>query len=206
MDWTGVDRIGLDWFNGLDWSGLDRKGKERSGMEWLPQQQNRSKTNVKKHPEWLEAAEQIKQRVADEGYGFLLTLEELQAMLDVETVEDDDTAAKLKKTQFDMLQKMEALKDMLLYDHCIYLHNERGKGYRAMMPDEQVDKGYNATWDRVRAKLRKAIAILRYVDEQSLTDRGRGTRDHNLIKTVFVQSAMNKRKLPETIERKAISQ
>jgi hypothetical protein len=159
---------------------------------------------MKKHPEWLEAAEQIKERVKADGYGFLLEMEEMRQMLDVKVVSDNDTAKKLKETQFDMLQKMEALKDLLLVDHCIYLYNERGKGYRVMRPDEQVDKGYAKTWDKVRRGVRKARAILRHVDDTLLTERAKMIRDQNLLKTVFVQSAMNKRKLPETIKRKEL--
>lgn len=156
------------------------------------------------HPIWKEAAVKIAQRVQSEGYGFLIEMDELHSVLEVKTAKDHTPWVDAKRSQFDFLEKVEELKKICLHEHNICLDNERGRGYRVLTPDDQVTKGWERRYEKVRKHIRKAIDVLVNVDQKQLTASGSNDRDRNLNRTVFIMSAANKRKIP-VIERKKIA-
>lgn len=152
---------------------------------------------LKLHPIWKEVAKNISARVAAEGYGFLLTWKHLREVLEIGEYEIGMNVREIERISIDKLSKIEGLRDELLFEHCIWMENERSKGYRILSPDDQVTRGYNRIWRRVRKSLKKAIDVLVHVNSDLLSDKGTLDRDRNLNRTVFVMKAANKRKIPE---------
>jgi hypothetical protein len=156
------------------------------------------------HPVWKEAALDLSRRVESDGYGFLVSMDELYAMLDAKMPRAMSFWKDVKRHQFDFLEKVEELKRELLHEHNICFYNVRGKGYQALPPDEQVSKGWERQHEKVRKHLRKSLDILANVDTRQLSADGQKNRDRNINRTVFIMSAANKRKIP-TVERKKIA-
>lgn len=154
------------------------------------------------HPIWKEVAERISGRVQDEGYGLLIPHDELFKMLEIE---DPTTIQQAMKQRLEILKKVEELRNTLLYDHNLLLHNEFNKGYCILAPDDQVGKGYDRYFDKAKKKIRKAIDVLNHVNHELLSDSGVVTRDRNLNKSVFVLAAFNRSKLPDIDKRMAVS-
>lgn len=160
---------------------------------------------TRSHPIWHEVAEIIVKRVEENGYGFLLTWEELTELLEFSEFKQGMNQKEFEKVQFDRMKKIENLKDELLEENNIMLFNDRNKGYIVLEPDVQVDDGWKREVDRWRKHLRKALKILNHVDFEKLSEKGNIIRDRNLNKTVFVLAASNKRKIPEFQKQKQIA-
>lgn len=156
------------------------------------------------HPIWKEAALAIKARVVVEGYGFILSHDELYDMLETKKPRGHSFWKDVRKSQFEFLEKVEELKRECLHAHKIHLYNLRGQGYRVQLPDDQVTLGYERQYEKVRKHLRKSLDILSNVDVAQLSDQGARNRDRNLCRSVFILSAANKRKIPQ-LERKKIA-
>jgi hypothetical protein len=155
------------------------------------------------HPIWKEAAMAIAARVAREGYGFTIDLDELYAALETKRPRAHSFWKDVKKSQFDFLEKVEELKRECLHKHNLYLHNVRGRGYKVLAPDDQVTIGWERQHDKARKHLRKSLDVLANVAVAALSDAGQKNRDRNINRTVFIMAAANKRKIP-AVEKKML--
>ena len=149
------------------------------------------------HPIWKEAAEKIVERVESTGYGFLITWEELNEILELRERKVGMTPREMDTIEFDKLDKVVSLSQTLLEDHQILIKNDRNKGYWVLDPDTQVTEGWEKEIGKAKRHLHQSLKILNNVDFEKLSSKGVEARDRNLNKTVFVISASNKRKLPE---------
>lgn len=148
------------------------------------------------HPIWKEAAEKIASRVEAEGYGLLLTWEEIRDMLEINGFKDQMSKREFEAAAFDQLLKVQSLKDLLLDEYKIYLKNRRNKGYQVLTPKGQVTEGFNHEFGKVRKDLNKTMRVMVHVEKDLLDEETQKILDRNLNKIVFVIGAANKRRLP----------
>lgn len=157
---------------------------------------------MEKYPGWKQAEQEILTRVNLEGYGILISLEDLHRYMKMKEPTQID---EYKKYQFEWLGNVENLKESLLEDHNICLMNSKGDGYIVCTPDDQVNKAYSKFIKKARASLRKAANTLIHVEQDLLSAEGNKTRLNNLAKVAFIGQAMNKRKVENTMKIKAIA-
>ena len=155
-----------------------------------------------KYPEWKEARDRILGRVQSEGYGILISMQELHDYLDRQP---PTTVENYKKYQFQWLGNVENLKDSLLEEHNICMMNSRGEGYIVCTPDDQVSKAYTKIMKRARLALRKAINTLTNVNQDLLSGEGSKIRLENMAKVAFIKQAMNKKKVEIEPEKKQVA-
>lgn len=160
--------------------------------------------DVRIFPVWKEAAQKIADRVASEGYGFLISWDEIRSMLEIKDRVVGMTPEQMDAIEFDKLEKTVNLANTLLMDHNICINNIRNRGYEVLHPNKQVTQGFDRKWSGVRKELRSAMNILAHVEHELLDSDSRSALDRNMNKTVFVLSAANKRQLPK-IENKKIA-
>jgi hypothetical protein len=151
---------------------------------------------TKKHPIWLDAAEKISRKVMTDGYGFLITWEEIFKMLDIDTPENVMQKKDFERISLDRMAKTTKLREILLADYNIYLSTERNKGYVVLTPDDQVTIGYDHFYKRVRRGLKMMFRTLTCVNDSELSKKTLEQRDRSLNRTIFIMQAANKRKLP----------
>lgn len=149
------------------------------------------------HPIWLNVAEDIADRVDAEGYGFLLTHEDLYKAFGIDEPGDDVPFGIAKAACFDFMSNIVDLSSYLLKTHNILLHNERGAGYRALTPDDQVTKGFKKHFDKALCHLHKSLAVVVNVDSERLSKEAAEVRDRNISRSAFVLTAARKRKVPQ---------
>ena len=145
-----------------------------------------------KYPEWKEARDRILERIQMQGYGILVSMQELHDYMDMKP---PNTIDEYKKYQFKWLGSVENLKDSLLEEHNVCMMNSRGEGYIVCTPDDQVSKAYTKIMKRARFALRKAINTLTNVNQDLLSSEGSKVRLDNMAKVAFIKQAMNKRKI-----------
>lgn len=156
------------------------------------------------HPIWKEAAKAIAARVSRDGYGFLISMEEIHEMLETRQARPLSLWKDVRKDMFDFLEKVEELKRECLHQHRILLFNQRGQGYQVLTPDDQVTKGWERQHEKVRKHLRKSLDVVVNTDSSALSEQGQKNRDRNIQRTVFIMSAADKRRIP-AVERKKIA-
>ena len=152
---------------------------------------------IKLHPIWKHAGDEIARRVSRDGYGFLIEIDELYNMFMLDQPTNDTPFGAAKAVQFEFMAAIENLKEYLLPNYSIYLQNERAKGYRVMMPDDQVSAGFERCMAKARKYLSKSIGVVRHVDSGMLSTDGMATRDRNLNRAMFAAKAMTKRRIPQ---------
>ena len=162
---------------------------------------------TRKHPIWREVAETIAARVDEQGYDFLIEMDEIKQLLEIREFVTGMDKKQFNAIQFDCLTKIEGLKNELLYNHKICLQNDRKRGYIVLSPDQQVSDAFAHYWRQMRCKLRKAMDVLVNVENDLLTNAGQKNRDRNLSRSVFMLRAANKRKIPAIeVTKKRIAQ
>ena len=145
---------------------------------------------TREYPVWREAASVIAGRVDAEGYGFLMSHEEIFQMLEIS---EPQTVEEARRQRVDVLRRVEGLREVLLEEYQIYLHNEFARGYRVLPPDEQVTKGFKRYYMKSLKNLRRGIRVLRNVNHRLLSHDGAISRDRNLERALFVSSAFGRR-------------
>lgn len=158
-------------------------------------------TNIIEYPEWKNAVNEIVTRVEAEGYGILITHEQLLGYF---KMLEPNNMKELKKYQFKLLSYTENLKESLLEDHNIFLMSVRGKGYQVLKPDDQVVIGPDHFIKKSRRYINKAISTLANVNERLLSMEKAEVRLLKMQRVAFIKSSMNKRKLPEIKEKKKL--
>ena len=150
------------------------------------------------HPEWKHAAEVIVERVEAEGFGIIITHEELDELLAVPAVEvqlDPGTKKKYhevkskKNHDFTRMQRISALTNYLLHEHSICIMNVRSVGYEVKDPNIQIYEATKYHMDKSRKQAAKAVDCLVNVRQDLLTQDNRDTRIRALIYANFITNS-----------------
>ena len=148
------------------------------------------------------ALREITQRVRTEGYGFCLSHLELNGLLGIKEPAVFASGKEWNAYQFARLDLIEALKDELLYEHKLCLHNARREGYQVLHPNEQIGRAV----DRRKKALRKAHGqmadTLIHVRTDELTVEMKEKRIKELQRCAFISTELNRRKFQQGVARK----
>ena len=147
---------------------------------------------TKLYPGWKEAVHKIVDRVSKEGYGVMLSFEDLFALMDIKTPATA-TCEEWQKYQFEVLDNIENLKRALLEDYNICLQNVRGQGYQVLHPDDQVTVAVDKALKKALARVRQAVIIATHVDQTALSFDGQQNQMRQLEKASFLHAAMSKK-------------
>lgn len=158
--------------------------------------------DTKKHPSWREAVDRILDRFEAEGYGMIVTHEELLEYLsmrkpDISKLTWDD----IKKWDLELLKQRQTTIDRLLEDHSLCLYSIPGKGYEVLHPSEQIGKGFEKHAIKFRRALNKAMSALTNIDSTGLSLEQEQERGQKMKRVAFIAMASRKRKigiLPES--------
>jgi len=148
---------------------------------------------VKLYPGWKEAGAHIVARTEAEGYGLVFSFEELFCLMDLkwpETASLEDW----KRLSFEKLQYMENLKNLLLEEHNLCLHNIRGEGYRVLHPNDQVTVGIEKEYQKIGRLICKIVNKAVHVNQMELSFDGQQQQMRHLEKAAFLQAVMGKKK------------
>jgi hypothetical protein len=154
-------------------------------------------------PGWKEAARKITERVEKDGYGILISQNDLLKMMDIKTPEYA-TPQEYKKYAFEVMNSLVNLTIILLEEHNLCLHNVRGQGYQILHPNDQVTIAADTKFRKVIHHLSQAVSILTHVDQDSLSYDGQQEQIRRLGKAAFLFSGLSKKKIKE--EQRAVSE
>ena len=155
--------------------------------------------NVIKYPEWKHAVDKIVEKVEFEGYGIIITHEQL---LEYFSMEEPEKVEDFKKFQLKLMSYIVNLVDALLIENNICLMNIRGKGYQVLNPNEQIEIAPEHYYQKARKQLNRAMKTLIHVDADLLSGEKKQQRLDKMKRMAFIKSAMNKRKIPFTENKK----
>lgn len=147
---------------------------------------------TKKSPGWKNALEYILGRFDEEGYGFLVSHEELEFWLDIGP--EPPLTVDSKKWGMEKLNNVSPLIRCLRDEHNICLLSVQSEGYVVLTPDDQVEKGVDHHLKKARKALANATATAVNVDVDNLSDQGKAIQMRNILKIGHVRAAFNKRK------------
>jgi len=151
---------------------------------------------IKLYPGWKEAADRILKRWENEGYGILISFQELHGYMDI-TEPRNGTSAQWKSYSFEVLQATENLKKYLLEEHLLHLENVRGQGYMVLHPNDQVTIAANKLFKKAMFKVNQTIKLLTHVDMSSLSEEGKQSQLLQLEKAAWLKASFRgKRKFP----------
>jgi len=148
---------------------------------------------IRKEPAWKQATDDIVAKVQKDGYGFMISHDELLKLLDLQEPETFDQG---KDFSLKKLSQFEALRNELLTKYSIHLENERGVGYKVVEPDEQVTESFDKRMKKVKSQLKKANDIISHVQVEMLSLEAEHQRIRNLNKIAFLRAMSRKKKLP----------
>lgn len=122
---------------------------------------------VQEYPIWRQAATDS---MKEFGYGDTIPHEWLWAHLEIDPPDDwrgsmDD----FKSHQFDLLTKMDGFRSVLLEEHKRFLVNERGIGYKIVLPKMQTSEAMHRLHNELRRNLLKTMRALVHVNETVLS-------------------------------------
>lgn len=118
------------------------------------------------HPIWRQAA-----IVAIESfdYGDIIPLQWIRDHLEIEEPVGMMTVERHRELQFDLLQKVESFKTLMLEEHKRLLVNVRGVGYKIIEPPHQTDAAMKRFQREFHKSLQQAMAALVHIDECALS-------------------------------------
>lgn len=139
-------------------------------------------------PEWLDAADWIANNAQ---YGDLLPHEWLCEKFKLNkpkygTQEDFD------RFSFEYLQNITSLSQYLLEEHSIALQNVRGRGYRVVPPEEQVDVAKKQAKAEIHRAVRKYAAHLEHIRYDELSVEKQRERDDEAAKLSQMRQMMRR--------------
>lgn len=115
---------------------------------------------------------QAAQKVAEKGYGTIVTHEYLRSLLRCDPppfgTHDDFIAY-----SFELLQAVDSLKTELLHTHRILLRNLRGSGYQLVEPSQQTTIAMERFVDSFHRAIRRAGEELEYINHSLLNQEER---------------------------------
>lgn len=147
---------------------------------------------TKLDPLYKQMAQDIIKRVEKEGYGFLITIENLYDGLAIHEPKQG-SYKEFKAYSLKRMNAIENLKDDLL-DVNIFLMSVRGIGYRVLNPSEQIIEGPKMHLKKAMTQIKKAMKSVTNVDVTQLSSTEEATRISTLSRLSFIQSATRKRK------------
>ena len=118
------------------------------------------------HPVWRQAA--ITAVKAFE-YGDIIPLEWIREHLEIDEPVGLMTVERHRELQFDLLQKVENFKTLMLEEHKRLLVNVRGVGYKIIEPPHQTDAAMKRFQREFHKSLQQAMAALVHIDECALS-------------------------------------
>lgn len=150
---------------------------------------------VKKHPPYKEAVEQILGRFDQTGYGTIITDEEFDAYMSIVPPEGNMTYSQFTAIEMERLQRYQAI-EVLLEEHSICLVRSKSiPGFEILSPRDQIKAAYDKRMAKVRRELNKAASALSNVNHELLTMEEEKERQNKMVRAAFVKMALNKRKI-----------
>lgn len=151
---------------------------------------------TKKHPSWREAVERILDRFEVEGYGMIVSHEDLLEYLSMERPDIKKlTWNDIKKWDLELLRQRQTAFDRLMEDHSLYLFSVPGKGYEVLHPGDQVSRGFERYATKFRRALNKAMCTLTNIDSTLLSMEQEREREQKMKRVAFITMASRKRKI-----------
>lgn len=118
------------------------------------------------HPIWRQA---VVMALAEFDYGDIIPLEWIREHLEIEEPVGLMTVERHRELQFDLLQKVESFKTLMLEEHKRLLVNVRGVGYKIIEPPHQTDAAMRRFQREFRKSLQQAMSALVHIDESALS-------------------------------------
>jgi hypothetical protein len=147
---------------------------------------------VKPYPGWKNAEQKIVEIVEREGYGKTLVHSTLLDWFDI--IEPEEmTKEAWKGYTFEILGSTQNLIDSLLINHNIFIYNIRGEGYQILHPDDQVGRGVDKSIKRVIGQLRKAMLVLKCVNDGLLSIEGQRKRLAKITTIAKINNSLKKK-------------
>ena len=166
--------------------------------------------NTRKDKPWIHAAEVLEQSGKLE-YGTVIEGDELRELLDAKIdPEKMMSGAEYTRLSWLFLKGFENLRDHLLLQKRVYLHNIRGHGYKVLEPKEQIDVGKKGFEDGFQKLAEKAMKILSNVEDEEINDYDRIKRDEYVMRVGYmtIQSSevkkMSEAELRKKLEKKKL--
>lgn len=149
---------------------------------------------TEKFPEWKNAAEIILGRFDREGYGLVISHDEIDGYLHLRKPE---VAGRDEHEKYNFAKwiNTEALKKYLLEEHNLCLFSVHGEGYMILHPKDQVRIAAKKLIGKARNQIRKALATQTNINTEMLDNETQKILVNNLAKLAFLKSAFNKKKL-----------
>lgn len=118
------------------------------------------------HPVWRQAA--VTAAEAFE-YGDIIPLEWIREHLEIDEPVGLLTVERHRELQFDLLQKVENFKAIMLEEHKRFLVNVRGVGYKIIAPPHQTNAAMKRFQREFHKSLQQAMSALVHINESVLT-------------------------------------
>lgn len=152
--------------------------------------------NIKKHPAYKEAVEQIIKIFEEKGYGAIITDDEFDGFLSIEHQPDQlMTDEQYKTLSLERLGRYAAIKE-LLEEYCICLSRQKDiDGFEIVHPRDQVQTVHDKAMAKVRRGLHKAAVILSNLDHTLLTMEEEKNRQARIIRNAFVKGALSRKRI-----------
>lgn len=119
---------------------------------------------LSRDPIWVEAAIQASREF---DYGDVIPHDWLLDSLNIEQL-DSGTADQFRKHSFDLLQKVEGFKRVMLEEHQMYLTNVRGEGYRIVNPPQQTEIAMKSLQRDLQKSIKTAVSALTNINTNLL--------------------------------------
>jgi len=115
-------------------------------------------------PIWVEAASKASQTFA---YGDVIPHDWLLDSLAIRPL-DFGTADQFKNHSFDMLQKIEGFKKVMLESHQMFLTSVRGEGYKIINPPQQTEVAMKSLQKDLQKSIKSAVSALTNINTSLL--------------------------------------
>ncbi|MCK7581048.1 MAG: hypothetical protein MZV65_39590 [Chromatiales bacterium] len=102
-------------------------------------------------------------------YGDIIPLEWIREHLEIDEPVGLLTVERHRELQFDLLQKVESFKTIMLEEHKRFLVNVRGVGYKIIEPPHQTNAAMKRFQREFHKSLQQAMSALVHINESVLT-------------------------------------
>ena len=155
---------------------------------------------VKKHPAYKEAVQQIVKRFHADGYGTIILDAEFDAFMSIKEPSGNMSYAQYKAIETERLQRYKALEVLLENHNICMIRSKAVPGFEILPPKDQIKTGYDRRMAKVRRELNRAASALSNVNHTLLTMEEENERQQKMVRAAFIKGAINKRRI-ELVER-----
>lgn len=155
--------------------------------------------SLRKYPAWQNAVDVILERFQSEGFGMVVTHDELDALLELKKPVHGNYE-QYKKYHLQRLNSTSNIKRTLLEEYQLCFENVKEEGYMIVPPAEQVKTVHEKRLKTIRKALNQAMKNLFYVQEELLSLEENRQRNDSLAKLAWVQAGLRKKKIPGASE------